>query len=107
MAFGSVEADRKIDHAAVQAELTKFEQVLAKAGMSARRALFRMRTMADYLRDVQRAKHIQRCAFMPEPARDPKTGDAIERRNHAPCGGRLRRSGGLLTCNACGRVSKG
>ena len=106
MAFGSVEPNRKIDARAVQAELTKMEALLQRAGRGARYIQSRLRVAGDVIREIQRARFIQRCAFMPEPARDAK-GAIVPRVNPAPCGGRLRRSGGLLTCAACGRVAKG
>lgn len=89
---------------AMQAELKGIERTLQRSGRGARYIANRMAQAAAAIRERQKARSIQRCDYMPAPRRDPKTGENVPRLNPGRCGGRLRRSGGLLVCKVCGRV---
>lgn len=76
---------------------------MRRFGFGARRIAATLDRVAAYLRSVQLASGIQRCAYRHE-REDPATG---RRHVGAPCGGRLKREGRLLTCQQCGRTATG
>lgn len=75
-----------------------------RKGIGIREQLSLRERLRNFFLNVERAAEIQRCAFIPTAAR--RSGQRINP-NPAPCGGRLKRQGGLLTCQQCGRNAQG
>lgn len=102
IAFEAFEPARKIDAVKIHQELKAVEGRIS-GRISGRRIGSILDRTSAFLRSVQLAGYIQRCAFQNE-REDPTTQKKI---NGAPCGGRLKRQGALLTCQACGRTAQG
>lgn len=90
-----------IDDRQLQADLKEKEALLLKTGRGPIAIRMSLERWKQYFIALQRAKKIQRCAYVRESA----SGEIAP--HAAPCQGRLQRSGGLLTCQKCGRVAHG
>jgi hypothetical protein len=89
----------------LKALMQEQEQRIERGSYSDRRKRSMLSRMREYFVGKLQGERIQRCAFIPAP-KPRRSGQRINP-NPAPCGGRLYRSGGLLTCRLCGRNAQG